>query len=35
METASPKKPKLLDQVRHTCRLKHCSIRTEKADVAQ
>ncbi|MCG3150421.1 MAG: Tyrosine recombinase XerC [Verrucomicrobiae bacterium] len=33
METASPQKPKLLDQVRHTCRLKHYSIRTEQAYV--
>lgn len=33
MDTASPQKPKLLDQVRHTCRLKHYSIRTEQAYV--
>ena len=30
-ETASPQKPKLLDQVRNKCQLRHYSIRTEQA----
>ena len=33
MESATAQKPKLLDRVRNTCRLRHYSLRTEQAYV--